>query len=143
MDAKEPVSTKDVDFRITVIEEAVRLGRAGEPAHMAKICAKYELSIPTLYRWMNAVEGLPRQGWAAALQVRYKGRQKFADITPDAWEFFVKMYRETASAEMAHKYCIDRAKQKGWAVPSARTLQRKLVREGLMFPRGRFVKFDL
>lgn len=37
MDAKEPVSTKDVDFRITVIEEAVRLGRAGEPAHMAKL----------------------------------------------------------------------------------------------------------
>lgn len=92
---------------------------------------------------MAKVKNLPRSEWAAALQPRYKGCQKFADITPEAWEYFVKEYRRWASLRDAYDACLERAQHEGWSVPAAKTLRRKLVREKLLLPRRRdFTGFD-
>jgi hypothetical protein len=139
--------TKDVDFRIAVIEEAVQLKHAGEPTFLEKVCAKHEISLPTLYLWIRRVRGLPRSEWASALQVRYKGSREYshADITPEAWEYFLDQYRRCASCKAAHKACVERSNREGWKVPSARALQRKLERENLVLPSRRrcLVGFDI
>ena len=129
--------TKDVDFRIAVIEEAIQLKHAGELDCLAKACIKHEISLPTLYLWIRRVRGLPRSEWATALRARYKGRQKFADITPEAWEYFLDQYRRCASCNAAHKACVDRAQHEGWKVPSESALRRRLTRENLVLPARR------
>lgn len=125
----------DVQYQIAAIKEAIQRGRAGERAHLIKVCAKYEIDKTTLMRWMAKVENKPHSEWPAALRGRYKGRQKFADLTLEAWEYFVSQYRLSRSLQEAYKGCVELAKQKGWAVPSERTLHRKIKRHGLLLPR--------
>lgn len=133
---------KSVEIQIAAIEEAIRLGRAGEAAYLMKVCAQYEIDNSTLARWMGKVKNLPRSEWPTALQGCYKGRQ-FSDMTPEAWEFFVGQYRQSASISAAHKACLARAPHEGWQVPSERTFQRKLAREKLLLPRRRrYADFD-
>jgi len=131
--------TKDVDFRIAVIEEAIQLEHAGEPTCLAKVCIKHKISLPTLYLWIRRVRGLPRSEWATALRARYKGSREYshAEITPEAWEYFLDQYRRGASYHAAHKACVERSNREGWKVPSARSLQRKLERENLVLPSRR------
>ena len=124
---------KDVELRIAIIEEAVQRGRTGEAFCLAKVCLKHEISTSTLSRWMAKVKNLPRAEWRVALQPHYKGRQKFADITPEAWEYFVEQYRLGAPCVAAYRACVDRA----WTVPSLKTFQRRLARENLLIPNRR------
>lgn len=141
--------TKDVDFRIAVIEEAIQLGRTGELAYSMKVCIKHEISLPTLYLWMRKVKGLPRSEWATALQVRHGGGHgcgvAFSYITPEAWEYFLDQYRQCVSCQAAYKACVDRAQHEGWKVPSLTTLRRRLARENLVLPARRrcFVGVDI
>lgn len=132
----------DVQSQIAAIEEAIQRGRAGERAYLIKVCAKYEIDKTTLTRWMSKVENKPRAEWPAILRGRYKGRQ-FAEISPEAWDYFTEKYRQSRSLQLAYKACIDRAQQESWQVPSVRTLYRRLQRENLALPHCRpFLEFD-
>lgn len=124
------------------------MGRAGEESYLMKVCIKHGISLSTLHRWMGMVRSLPRSEWEFVLRVRYGARgdriYSYADISPDAWEYFLDQIRHGKSCKAAHFACTARAKDKGWMVPSESTLRRRLAREDLSLLRRRaFVEFDI
>lgn len=138
-------SKKDVDFRIAVIEEAVRMGRAGEESYLMKVCLKHGISLPTLHRWMRQVKSLPRSEWGVALQPSpRRGRPPLAEITAGAWEYFIDLIRHGSTFRAAYLACVARAERDRWAVPSENTFRRRLTREDLSLLRRRALsEFDI
>ncbi|MDG4549879.1 MAG: BRO family protein [Candidatus Contendobacter sp.] len=120
-----------------------RLGRANDDACLIKVCAKHEISLATLYRWMATVKNIPRSEWPAVLRPIYKGRQ-FTDIPSEAWTYFLECYRRSESLRLAYQAYAERARAEGWDPLSEATVRRKLIREGLLLPRRRrFEGFDI
>ncbi len=88
----------------------------------------------TIQGWYHGTNGRPgikhfeRADWLAALVPGYVGRTATADIDESAWEFFKADYlRLEAPTASACYYRLERAAaEHGWAIPSLRTLERRL-----------------
>jgi len=129
-----PEKTKELARRrlraIDAVEHLVASGtkRMRAIAVVAENCDEHP---NTIRNWFKLVEGLAPCDRLAALAPRYVGRQKTAECSPEAWEHFkadyLRLSRPAATA------CYDRlqriAAQRGWTVPSADTLMRRLERE--------------
>lgn len=78
--------------------------------------------------WLKKTRGVPCDAWLFFLARDYPGRTATAGLSAEGWEFLKAEYltpeRRSAAA------CIDRlhraAKGRGWAIPSTRTLLRRL-----------------
>ena len=88
-------------------------------------------SAASLARWQVQVGDAPRSDWAALLLPAYTGRTATADCDPEAWDWYKGHYlsRQAPSFESTYRRLAEIAAAKGWTIPSAKTLQRRLEAE--------------
>lgn len=130
--------------RLAAIERVEDLQRAGlnksraieEVVKAAALEARAEgeeppLKVATMYTWFARIEGVSRHDRAVYLAPDYAGRTATADCTPDAWEFYKGDYLRLSKPPAAGSYRrLQRAaRDKGWRIPSHKTLQRRLDAE--------------
>lgn len=125
--------------RLRAIEAVEVLCRAGTPLMLARELVAQRLttegvkgcSAPNIARWQKAVAHAAPADHLALLLPHYSGRQDLAEIDPEAWQLFkadyLRLEAPTASS------CYERLKRisvgKAWALPSLKTLQRRIKRE--------------
>lgn len=108
----------------TVTAQAAREARAaGE--------AKPPFSLSTLYGWFSAINGVDVCDRLAYLAPAYLGRTATADCSDEAWQLFRAEYLTNSrqSAAAAHAKVALIGSQRGWTVPSAKTLKARIERE--------------
>ncbi|PZO04822.1 MAG: hypothetical protein DCF29_09430 [Alphaproteobacteria bacterium] len=141
-----PESRREIArFRLDVLREVEALRQAGHSAtgavtHVVEVHRArarggegdhHSFSPATVYNWQKAVRHLSRGDWLPALAPQNQGRTAVAECDPEAWEFlkgdFLRLSRPSFES------CIDRltdtAAVKGWSIPSAKTLKRRIERE--------------
>ena len=82
----------------------------------------------TLYRWRDMVAGLDRADWAPALAPRHAGGQARCECPDEAWEALKADYLrlERPAFTDCHRRLVGIAAERGWTLPSASTLQRRM-----------------
>lgn len=125
--------------RLELIQAAMRLVSGGVAQRRAFELAGQQAGVPwrSIERWYQGHQGRPgckhyaRHDWLAALVPGYVGRTASTECTPEAWEMFLADYLR--AAQPAAAACYERlqraAAERGWVVPSLRTLERRLERE--------------
>ena len=132
-------------FRLDVLKEAEALCAAGYSktgaaaqvvqVHGARYRAgegdEHKFSPQTLYNWQKAVRHLSRGDWLPALAPQTQGRTATAECDPEAWEFlkgdFLRLSKPTFSS--CWDRLVDTAAVRGWSLPSAKTMERRIERE--------------
>jgi len=132
-------------FRLEVLKEVEALKVAGYSAvgavthvvelHRAKARAgegaEHNFGPATVYNWQKLIRGLDKGDWLPALAPRTQGRTATAECDPEAWEVikgdFLRLARP--SFESCYERLCGLAEAKGWAVPSAKTLKRRIEKE--------------
>ncbi len=100
-----------------------------------RVATQFKVSLATLYGWQQAVHGQDRHDWLPYLAPRHAGRSDSTECDADAWQYlkddWLRLSQPTFQACFRRLQRI--AKDKGWTIPSARTLQRRLdaLPEGL------------
>jgi putative transposase len=86
------------------------------------------LAVSTLYEWEKLVQGLARADWLPALAPRHAGAQTRADCPAEAWEMLRTDYLrpERPSFEACFRRLQAVARERGWQLPSQRTLRRRI-----------------
>lgn len=89
------------------------------------------VSVATLGRHAKNVAGVRRADWAPLLLPRYAGGQPSAECAPQLWDFYQGHYltRGRPSHKETYRRCKEMADAQGWAIPSQRTLERRLDAE--------------
>lgn len=84
----------------------------------------------TLYAWQEMVHGLPVAHWPAYLTPRHAGRLVTAEYDDAAWEFYRDLYlrQSEPSSALCYRQLQAVAKEKGWALPSRKTLERRMAK---------------
>lgn len=90
-----------------------------------------KISFHTLGRWIKRIDGIDACDWLPLLVDGYAGRQATAEISPEAWDFIKVDYLRRCRPNWSSSYeRLERAAAKnGWAIPSSKTLFRKLEKE--------------
>jgi hypothetical protein len=88
-------------------------------------------SVASLARWQAMVDGAPRADWLALLLPAYVGRTAEAACDPQAWEWYKSYWLTRRQPTYAETYrrLHEIAADKGWAIPTGKTLQRRIERE--------------
>ena len=119
--------------RLAIITEIGTHCAAGmsPSAAVARASATHNFSSSTIWGWLRAVRGIDRGDWLPALASTRKGGGKKAEIDPELWELLKSDWLRPEEPPFAA--CFERlkrnAKQRGIALPSQRTLLRRLQRE--------------
>jgi hypothetical protein len=108
----------------------LRTSGVGRAAALETVSGARQVSIATITRYLARVEGKPEHAWLYLLTPRYCGRTTTSDISAEAWEILqADFLRRERPAPRA---CITRLREaaagRGWALPSDRTLERRLAR---------------
>lgn len=106
-----------------VVKQAAREARAkGEPP---------PFSCSTVYGWLRRIAGVDVQDRAAYLAPDYFGRSTKAECPTEAFEIYKAEYLRLSKPTHAASYRnLERiAAERGWSLPSAKTLQRRLEAE--------------
>jgi len=129
-DARPESLKAEARARLSIVQEYHQLLARGfdRAAVTDAVTRERSLSEATLGRYLALVRGEPEHLWLYRLCPAYAGRTAIAALSAEAWEFLKAEYlapeRRSASA------CIDRlrraARDRGWKVPSPRTLLRRL-----------------
>lgn len=132
--ARRPARQKErARRRLAAIQAALALikrdmARKRAYAEAARI---HGFSAASLERWVGEVKGYPESDWLPLLAPNYVGRTAAAVCAAEAWDYFKADYLRLE--QPAGAACYDRllraAAQHGWAVPSLRTLERRIERE--------------
>ncbi len=95
---------------------------------MMDVAAGAGVSLRTLYNWAGLVAGLDRHDWLPALAPRFAGRTAEVEIADEAWQAFLADYlrNERPTLESCYRRLQALAKGKGWALPSSKTLERRI-----------------
>ncbi|HFG2159062.1 TPA: transposase domain-containing protein [Vibrio cholerae] len=101
------------------------------------VCDEYGIPLSTLRRHVAKVKDIDECDWLPALLTKHfetaqlRKVEHFAHITPEAWEFFKGDYLRLEQPAMS--VCYERLKkvaaQKGWSIPSLKSLSRRLEAE--------------
>ncbi|WP_373925264.1 transposase domain-containing protein [Vibrio metoecus] len=101
------------------------------------VCDEYGIPLSTLRRHVAKVKDIDECDWLPALLTKHfetaqlRKVEHFAHITPEAWEFFKGDYLRLERPTMS--VCYERLKkvavQKGWSIPSLKSLSRRLEAE--------------
>lgn len=104
---------------------------AAQAAREAQLSGRApEFTASTLYNWFRLVAGVDAGDRLAYLAPDYVGRTDTAECHPEAWRIFKSDYlRPRRSFAAAYDTAQAQAREQGWAVPSLKTLQRRLMRE--------------
>lgn len=114
---------------LDAVEALVSTG-TGRSVAMQVVAGLRDVSLRTLYTWAEAVAGLPRADWLPVLAPRHAGAASVeAECAPDAWEYLKADFLRPERPNITD--CLRRLRQtaeaKGWALPSDRTLHRRLL----------------
>lgn len=103
----------------------------------ASVSEEYGVALSTLRRYCAKVKGIDPSDWAAALLPKHfesaqlTKKNSFADVSPEAWEYFKADYLRNSQPTYAK--CYERlekiAVSKGWTIPSLKSLTRRLEAE--------------
>ncbi|MCA3349620.1 MAG: Mu transposase C-terminal domain-containing protein [Roseomonas sp.] len=113
---------------LDAIETLVAQGRARSVAIM-EVAATHDVSRTAIYAWAALVDGVPRAHWLARLVPQYVGAKgPRAACADDAWEWLRARYLlpNRPTFEACFRDLEQVAVQKGWQLPSARTLRRRI-----------------
>lgn len=117
----------DVLMLVEQFRESV--GSVDKAARM--VAGQAGVSKATIYNWQTLVRGVKRDDWLAALAPVRRGGGAQAEIDDEAWQ----MYRSDwlRLSKPTHASCYRRlklwAKDRGVALPHAKTFQRRIERE--------------
>lgn len=126
-------------YRAGVMHAVDRLVQSGTKRReaLAAVARQYDLKPGTVRNWWYGANGnlgakdADRSDWPAVLAPRYTGRTKTAEIEPEAWEQLKADYLRPEQPTFAA--CYERlqrtAAERGWQLPSIKTLERRLNRE--------------
>lgn len=127
---KVKVKAKD---RLSALDAVQALVQGGVTKDLAvpMVAASKGVSKSSIWGWFSKVQGKDRKDWLPYLADRYAGRTVEAECSPEAWEFFKADFLrlERRTAEACYDDTLDVAREKGWTVPSLRTLMRRLDKE--------------
>ncbi|WP_126456699.1 transposase domain-containing protein [Sulfuriflexus mobilis] len=132
-ESKSETAKQQAQDRLAAINAALTLIENGTAKSVAwNTAAKTAgVSKATLYRQYGKVEHYHRSDWLAALVSGYTGRTAKAECSDEAWSFFKSDYLRLEQPGAAA--CYDRlqrtAAEHGWAIPSLRTLERKIEKD--------------
>lgn len=98
------------------------------------VSEQYGVALSTLRRSCAKVKGIDECDWAPALLPKqFESSQatkseKFAYVTPEAWDFFKSDYLrlEQPALTVCYERLKDAAKEHGWKIPSLKSLTRRL-----------------
>lgn len=117
--------------RLEMLDAAMALTRGGAAWNraLATVAAHRRVSVRSLYDWWALVEFTDRADWLPYLCPRYAGGGKEADMPPEAWELLKGDYLRPEKPNATD--CIRRlrmvAAERGWELPSDRTMARRLA----------------
>ena len=113
---------------LDAVETLVAQGRSRTVAIM-EVAATHDVSRTAIYAWAALVEGVARAHWLARLVPQYVGAKgPRAACADDAWEWLRARYLlpNRPTFEACWRDLQQVAVQKGWQLPSARTLRRRI-----------------
>lgn len=117
LDAVNAMYDGGIPKDVAVAEAANHFSRQGDKATKA-----------TIYNWFGLVEGRDRADWLPALAPKHAGSTERVECPPEAWDMIKSDYLR--NGQSAFSECYERleraAKPLGWAIPSERTLWRRL-----------------
>ena len=114
---------------LDAVAALVAQGRSRSVA-MMEVAATHGVSRAALYAWAALVDGVPRAHWLARLVPQYVGAKgPRAECTDDAWEWMRARYLlpNRPTFEACFRDLQQVAAQKGWRLPSAQTLRRRIA----------------
>ncbi len=129
-EAKPETIKVDARVRLAIVREHEQLVARGfeRESVIETVTREHGISEATLGRYLDLVKGEQEALWLYLLAPAYAGRTATADMSAEPWEIlkgdYLRAERPTARA------CIQRlfnaSAGKGWVLPKARTLQRRL-----------------
>lgn len=128
---RAPASVRaEAERRLSVVAEVGVMVAQGAAVTVAakRVAAARGLGWVTIYRWWQAVDGIPRHAWLFWLAPAYGLTSPEAEIHPDAWEWLKAdwLRLEAPPVSDCYRRLEPVAKVKGWPLPSLRTVQRRL-----------------
>lgn len=129
--------------RVAVLGAVETLVSHGQPRTVAimEVAATHGVSRTQIYAWAALVDGVPRAHWLPRLVPQYVGTKgPRAACDDDAWEWLRARYQlpNRPTFEACWRDLQQVAAQKGWRLPSARTLRRRISK----FTEGSFREND-
>lgn len=135
-----PQSMRDAAMERLDALRAVRdLEHEGYPLMQARALVSEELrergvrgaSVANLRRWAAIIDGVEFNHWLVLLAPNYAGGQTRAEISAEAWDHFKANYMRLSApnAAICYEQLLRIAAEKGWTVPSLKTLQRRIEAE--------------
>jgi hypothetical protein len=128
---RQPASVRaEAEARLAALDavEALVAQGLGRRAAVDRVAAQRGLGRATLYRYAQAVAGLPRGDWLPALAPRRGGGRQPAELPDEAWSALTADYLRPSRP--AFSDCYRRlaaiAAAEGWRIPSERTLLRRV-----------------
>jgi len=119
--------------RLTILQAVWSLERGGCGRDTAVYMTACENGVgtSTIYNWQQLIAGVPSQDRLAYLLPRYCGRTKTQDCDPEAWEAFKGDFLrpERPSYAACYRRLQAMARERGWTIPSQKTLQRRMESE--------------
>ena len=117
--------------RLEALDTVQRLveNGVGRVFAMEEIARRTKVRVSTLYNWSKLVQGVPRIEWLAHLAPHQAGRAgERADCSPEAWEMLKADYLrpERPTFLACYRRLQATAAERGWTIPTARTLERRL-----------------
>ncbi len=117
--------------RVLVLADVAELVGAGHPHTIAvmEVAAARGVSQRSIYAWTAMVAGVRRDDWLAYLVPQYAGAAgPRAACDDDAWEWLRSHYLRASrpTFDQCWRDLKQVAAQRGWALPSARTLRRRI-----------------
>lgn len=132
--ARLPDSRKAVaQQRLTMVQAVKALRRGGVRMNDAvhTVARQNGVGPSTLYSWLDRLSGHDKSDWLPALAPRQVGKTATAACDPQAWEVLKADYLRLSrpSFESCYERLQAAAAERGWTLPSSRTLRRRLERE--------------
>jgi len=117
--------------RLEVLERirALTIAGTGKVMAMDLVAAEQRVNRDTIYAWERLVDGIERHDWLPYLAPRHAGAcVQQVDCPDEAWDILRSDYLrpESPTFESCYRRLQRIAAERGWALPSARTLQRRI-----------------
>lgn len=131
---RQPDTKKSkAEDRLRTLNAVFALEHGGMIRNLAvhEAAKKEKVSPRTVYNWLDLVAGAPRSDWLPRLCPRHAGRTQTVECDPRAWQTLLADYLRQSQRpfEICYEDLKRLAGQKGWSLPSARTLKRRIDQE--------------
>lgn len=124
---------KTAEKRLKIMQTLDALTPQNEIGHaMALVSIQHDVPLRTLYRWREAIHGVPKSDWLPALLPANIGRTATAPCDQRAWDMVVSDYLRPSEPSFASCYARmkEAAEAEGWSpIPAKVTLLRRVEKE--------------